>query len=141
MLTCGHINMQVISDLKVNTFEREAKSAVEEGSTVVMDNLHSHVGIERVVEKSERQTVPGKDAPKVLPWVHITIANAKSLLQDMYHDIKCEFLQSYLDEFCYKFNRKYFGNSIFDRLVVAAAVSRPTFEHCLYNKNISGTCE
>lgn len=137
---CGHIKMQVISDLKADTFEREARAAVEEGSTVVMDNLRSHVGVERVVERSERQTVLGKDAPKVLPWVHIAIANAKSLLQDMYHGIKGEFLQSYLDEFCYKFNRKYFGDRVFDRLVVAGAVSRPTFEHRLYNKNISDTC-
>lgn len=135
----GQIKMHVISDLKTDTFERNVRAVVEEGSTAVRDNLHSHIGVERVVEKSERQTVPGKDAPKMLPWVHIAIANAKSLLQDMYHGIKGEFLQSYIDEFCYKFNRKYFGDRVFDRLVVAGAVSRSTFEHRLYNKNIRGT--
>lgn len=76
----------------------------------------------------------------MLPWVHIAIANAKSLFQDMYHGVKNEFLQGYLDEFCYKFNRKYFGDRIFDRLVIAGAVIRPTFVHRLYNKNACENC-
>ncbi|MDO4950219.1 MAG: transposase, partial [Bacteroidales bacterium] len=131
--------MRVINDLKAETFEKEVQAAVEEDSIVVMDNLRGHVGVEKVVKNPERQTVPGKNAPKVLPWVHIAIANAKSLFQDMYHGIKDEFLQGYLDEFCYKFNRKYFGDRVFDRLVIAGAASRPTFVHSLYLYN-KGTC-
>ena len=64
----------------------------------------------------------------------------KTLFQDMYHGIKGEFLQSYLDEFCYKFNRKYFGDHIFDRLMIVAATYRPTFAHRLYNKRACATC-
>ena len=36
--------------------------------------------------------------------VRIDNVTAKELL-DTYHDIKAEFLQLYLNEFCYKFNR------------------------------------
>lgn len=135
---CGHIRMRVIPDLKSSTFESEVKQAVDPNATVIMDNLKSHDGVEKVVAKSERQTIPGEDAPKVLPWVHIAISNAKSLIQDMYHGVKEEFLQSYLDEFCYKFNRKYFGDQTFDRLILASVKYRPTFEHRLYNS--SGNC-
>ncbi|WP_031532056.1 transposase, partial [Bacteroides sp. Ga6A1] len=102
-------------------------------STAVMDNFASHSTVEKAVSKSERQTVRGSNAPKVLPWVHIAISNAKSLFTDMYHGIKEEFLQEYLNEFCYKFNRKYFGDRMFDRLVIAAVSYKPTFEHKLYN--------
>lgn len=137
---CGHIKMRVINDLKTDTFEKEVRASVEDDSTVIMDNLHSHIGAEKVVKNSERQTIPGKEAPKMLPWVHIAISNAKSLFQDMYHGVKNEFLQGYLDEFCYKFNRKYFGDRIFDRLVIAGAVIRPTFVHRLYNKNACENC-
>ena len=97
-----------------------------------MDNLGTHSGVERVTAKSERQTEPGKEAPKVLPWVHIAISNAKSLLQDMYHGIKHEFLQEYLNGFCYKFNRKYFEDKTFERLVLASVLYRPTFKHRTY---------
>ena len=36
-----------------------------------MDNLRGHNGVEKTVENSKKQTVPDKEAPKVLPWVHI----------------------------------------------------------------------
>ena len=71
----------------------------------------------------------------MLPWVHVAISNAKALLKDMCHGIKEEFLQSYLDEFCYKFNRMYFGDRTFDRLVVAAVAYKPTFKHRPYNSS------
>ena len=137
---CGHLKMQVIKDLKTDTFEEETVKGIESSSTVVMDNLPGHTGVEKAVAVSQKQTVPGKEAPKVLPWVHIAIANAKTLFQDMYHGIKEEFLQCYLDEYCYKFNRKYFGDRVFDRLMVAAASYKPTFAHRLYNKNLCATC-
>jgi len=133
---CGHLKMKVIQDLTSSTFESEVKSAVDSNATVVMDNLASHVGVEKVVSKSERQTVLGKEAPNVLPWVHVTIANAKSLFRDMYHGIKEEFLQSYLDEFCYKFNRMYYGDKTFDRLMVASTKYRSEFTHRTYSSPV-----
>ncbi|HIP36061.1 MAG TPA: IS1595 family transposase, partial [Crocinitomix sp.] len=41
-------------------------------------------------------------------WVHIAISNAKRTLLGIYHKIKGKYLQLYLDEFCYKLNRRYF---------------------------------
>lgn len=82
---CGHMKMQVISDIKGDIL----KSAVKKD-----------------VSKPERQTVHGCNAPKVFKWVHIAISNVKSLFMDMYHGIKEEFFQEYLNDFCYKFNRK-----------------------------------
>ena len=73
-----------------------------------------------------------KEAPKVLPWVHVAIANAKKLIDDMYHGVKGKFLQQYLNEFCYKFNRKYFGDRLFERLMICSVSYKPTFEHQLY---------
>jgi len=43
-------------------------------------------------------------------------------------------LQEYLNEFCYKFNRRYFGEDLFDRLVMIAASYRTNFEHRTYRK-------
>ncbi|MCB0482228.1 MAG: IS1595 family transposase, partial [Flavobacteriales bacterium] len=40
-----------------------------------------------------------------------------------YHKIKGKYLQLYLDEFCYKLNRRYFGNRLFERLTLAVAKS------------------
>ncbi|MBK5261321.1 MAG: IS1595 family transposase, partial [Peptostreptococcaceae bacterium] len=40
--------------------------------------------------------------------------------------------QGYLDEFCYKFNRRYFGERIFDRLLLASSSGRSSFKHRIY---------
>ncbi|NLO70329.1 MAG: IS1595 family transposase, partial [Porphyromonadaceae bacterium] len=34
---------------------------------------------------------------------------------------------SYLNEFCYKFNRRYFGESLFDRLMIASVTYKNSF--------------
>ncbi|NQX86522.1 MAG: IS1595 family transposase, partial [Flavobacteriaceae bacterium] len=34
--------------------------------------------------------------------------------------IKGKYLQRYLDEFVYKLNRRYFGDKLFDRVVIAS---------------------
>ncbi|MDD7725906.1 MAG: hypothetical protein PUJ24_09680 [Bacteroidales bacterium] len=71
---------------------------------------------------------------------HIAIANAKTLFLGMHHGIKGEFMQRHLDEFCYKFIKKYFGDRIFDRLMIVAASYGPTFAHRLYSKRACATC-
>ena len=77
---------------------------------------------------SQRKTVVTdneKSVGKVLPWVHIAISNAKRSILDTYHDIKAEFLQLYLNEFCYKFNRRYFGfRSLTDLNFALACIGR-----------------
>jgi hypothetical protein len=54
-----------------------------------------------------------------LKWVQITINNLKKHLQT-YHMISERMMQNYLDEFCHKLNRRYFGQKLFDRLIIAS---------------------
>ena len=128
----GHLKMRVMKDLKADTVNELAKDSLSPEARVDSDAYPSHRRLGGVVSQVNAQVVKPKDAPKALPWVHTAIANAKSLFQDMYHGIKREFLQEYLNEFCYKFNRRHFGDKVFDRLVVAAITYRPAFEHRLY---------
>ncbi|MDR2763597.1 MAG: IS1595 family transposase, partial [Tannerella sp.] len=48
---------------------------------------------------------------------------------DVFHDIKPEYLQNYLNEFCYKFNRRYFGEWQFERLLVASVTYKNEFRY------------
>lgn len=52
-------------------------------------------------------------------WVRIAISNAKRNLLGIYHMVMLKYLQNYLDEFCYKLNRRFFGEKLFDRMVIA----------------------
>jgi hypothetical protein len=131
----GHIKMKVVPDVTgfYLPLPKSSKVAVAADSRIITDDSRSHTRLKGCFkEVYPIKTLP-EQASKILPWVHTAISNAKSLLLDMYHGIKDEFLQSYLDEFCWKFNRRSFGDRLFDRLVVAAVSYRPMFQHRTYD--------
>lgn len=130
----GHIKMIVIPDEKAKTIDAVAGKSIEKKSKLTTDNHKSYIHFKDMFTEHQSQVIDPKDIGKVLPWVHIAISNAKTLLADMYHGVKPEFLQEYLNEFCYKFNRRYFGEDLFDRLVMIAASYRTGFEHKTYRK-------
>ncbi len=55
-----------------------------------------------------------------LNWVHIAISNLKKNLLGMYHMVSEKYLQNYFDEFVFKLNRRYYGEILFNRLIVAS---------------------
>ena len=63
-----------------------------------------------------------KYEPGDLRWLHKAISNLKAFLLGTYHG-RCTQLQSYLDEFCFRFNRRKTGDQIFLRLARTVAAS------------------
>ncbi|MCP3667352.1 MAG: IS1595 family transposase [Gammaproteobacteria bacterium] len=61
---------------------------------------------------------PNYDAFK---WVNIMISNAKAFILGTYHGVMKKHLQRYLDEFCYRFNRRFWPDQRFERLLLACA--------------------
>ena len=95
------------------------KELIDNQSIVFTDKSTSYVDIAvfvelHIVEKSSKETTE-----ETLKWVHIAISNAKRNLLGNYHKIKRKYLQLYLNEFVYKLNRRYFGDRLFERLIVA----------------------
>lgn len=131
----GHIKMIVIPDAKAATIDSAVSRVIDGESSITTDASSSHIHFKDMFTEHTSQVIDPRDIGKVLPWVHIAIANAKTLLADMYHGVRAEFLQEYLNEFCYKFNRRYFGEDLFGRLVMIAASYRTDFEHRIYNRN------
>jgi predicted nucleic-acid-binding Zn-ribbon protein len=133
----GHIKMIVIPNLKFATIDGEAVNAISPDSSITTDGSSSHVNFKNLFGEHKSQVIDPKDIGKVLPWVHIAIANAKTLFADTYHGVKPDFLQEYLNEYCYKFNRRYFGEDLFERLLMIGVSYQSDFEHRIYNKNIA----
>jgi transposase-like protein len=120
----GFIKMKVVNNLKSETVNKIVEENINEQSTITTDGYPSYNNLKDVVKTHIPQVVEPKQAGKILPWVHIAIANSKRLLLDIYHRIDDDFLQNYLNEFCYKFNRRYMQDKLFDRLMVAAVSYR-----------------
>ena len=115
----GHIRMIVINDLKSETIKLLVEKNIEEKSIIDTDNSNSYSKFKDIDIEHRPQIIPKDKVNEILPWVHIAISNAKRLLLDIHHDIEPQYLQSYLNEYCYKFNRRYFGDKLFDRLLIA----------------------
>ncbi|KAA6338543.1 hypothetical protein EZS27_013456 [termite gut metagenome] len=99
----NHIKMLVIEDLKSETIDNKIRETVSATSEIDSDNSTSYTNLKNLVAQHHPQVIPKEDISKILPWVHITISNAKRMLLNTFHDVKPEYLQSYLNEFCYKF--------------------------------------
>jgi hypothetical protein len=102
------------------------------------DDSTSYKKLGEHVKLHKAQVIKPEDLPRILPWVHIAIGNIKRLLLDMHHQLTKEYLQFYLNEFCYKFNRRYFGEAIFDRLLVTAVTNNTDFKSRIYNRSLCG---
>jgi transposase-like protein len=61
----------------------------------------------------------GKEAPKVLSWVHTLIANIKGNIRGIHPGVSPKHLPRYLAEFCYRFNRRFWEPQMFNRMLHA----------------------
>lgn len=94
--------------------------SVDEKSIVFSDKSTSYIDIADLVELHITEKSDKETTTDTLKWVHIFISNAKRNFLGNYHKIKRKYLQLYLNEFVYKLNRRYFGEKLFDRLIVAS---------------------
>jgi transposase-like protein len=134
----NHIKMQVVKDLKADTAAKVVREQIDARAELTTDDSTSYKKLGQHVKSHEAQVIKPEDLPKILPWVHIAIGNVKRLLLDTHHRLKKEYLQYYLNEFCYKFNRRYFGEKLFDRLVTVAATYQTDFKSRIYNRSLYG---
>lgn len=134
----GHLKMKVIPDLGAETITNVVKEQLEPSVELTTDDSTSYVKFKELVENHQAVTSGKEAVTTFLPWVHIAISNAKRLLLDVHHYLKTEYLQYYLNEFCYKFNRRYFGEKLFDRVVIAAISCNTDFKSRIYRRTSCG---
>ncbi|MDA9072059.1 IS1595 family transposase [bacterium] len=94
--------------------------SIDDKSIVFSDKSTSYIDIADLVELHITEKSTKETTTDTLKWVHIFISNAKRNFLGNYHKIKGKYLQLYLNEFVYKLNRRYFGEKLFDRLIIAS---------------------
>lgn len=123
------IKMILIDDLKAATMDGHVRNNIDSDSTVITDNSTSYTHFKDIVATHIPKVIPKGEVGKALPWVHIAISNAKRLLLDIHHDICPKYVQNYLNEFSWKFNRRYCGDKMFDRLIVTSVNYKNEFRY------------
>jgi len=121
--SCRFYKMKALTSHKTASINEVIAENIEETSIVFTDKANTYLDIENYVEMHVAEVSSSDLTRTTLKWVHIAIGNAKRNFLGVYHKIKGKYLQLYLDEFCYKLNRRYFGERLFDRLTLAVAKS------------------
>ena len=120
---CGHpchLKMRVTKDLRQTSVRKFAQSAFSSGSVIRSDGYRSY--IPALKDYTHEHKVYDPDSG-LLHWLHIIVSNAKAFILGTYHGLPKDNLQSYLDEYCFRFSRRFFGPDLLERLALAVATS------------------
>jgi transposase-like protein len=123
----GNVFMQVIDAASRDSIREVLADKVEPVQAVRTDGLQANYVLRSMGHRLNAKPLPGVEGIKYLPWVHIAISLAKRFILGTYHGVSTVHLQRYLDEFCYRFNRRQSGNQLFDRLLKATAIATPCY--------------
>lgn len=116
---CRYFKLKALSSYASEEVDQVIKTSVDKNSVLFTDKSTSYLSLAKYVDLHISEKSTKETTNNILKWVHIAISNAKRNLLGIYHSVKETHLQSYLDEFCYKLNRRGL-KSIFERLIVAS---------------------
>ena len=67
-------------------------------------------------------------AEQFMPMIHLVFYNLKTWLNGIHHGVSAKHLQAYLNEFTFRFNRRFYPFNAFRSLLgVAGGVEAPTY--------------
>jgi hypothetical protein len=130
----GFARMAVVDDASAETVKQFLErlgydSSSEEGKklleTIRSDGWRSYGAAAKEYELEHLRVVlkNPKDAGRLLPFVHHMISNAKAVIRGTHRGVSSKHLQRYLNEVCYRFNRRFWEKELFDRLLTACATT------------------
>ena len=134
--------MKVVDSVNSTNVKREVKNGVKEKQKFISDGFKAYGVLNGLGHQHASEVVykPGEEPDyDVLKWVNILVGNAKAFILGTYHGVRKKHLQSYLNEFCYRFNRRFMPEELFDRLLRSSGCC--SAEHHLFGNIPRSCCE
>ena len=122
----GFAKLQALQTIESDVIVDFSKKHIERGTVIRTDGLSVYPPLERHGFVHDRNPVKKRKAHLVLPHVHTYISNLRSFVMGTHHGLDETHLQQYLDEFCYRFNRRRHEDEMFDRLLLACLEKEET---------------
>lgn len=122
----GNLVMKVVRDATYNTVRSVIETKVEQGphgQWFRSDAWQAHGAATAFGHKIEMTHIPNHLQDSELPCMSLAIAHAKRFLLGTFHQFCKKHLQRYLDEFCYRWNRRHLATQLASRLIHACALS------------------
>jgi len=120
----GFMAATVVSAINKETVREFCSHHLKPGQQVRTDGLFA-LGSIAETQNHEKKVTPPEEAGHWLPLVHIVIGNLKTFLNGTFHGVSTKYLHEYIDEFCYRFNRRLWENELPMRLLNACLAHVP----------------
>lgn len=116
-------NLQPVPDLRRQTIEAYLEAQTDEASEIHTDALSTYQGL--TSRAHAWMKAYEADLSETFQWLHRVISNAKAFIAGTYHGLGPKHLGAYLAEYCYRFNRRFWQDQLFDRLLSAGIHGKP----------------
>ena len=130
------IRLAQIDDFSAASLHRFLGASLAAGATARTDGWAGYPGAAELAH--DPHVVAGMAAHVVLPWVHRVFSNLKTWALGVYHGLRRNHLQAYLDEFVFRFNRRHSRHAAFTRLLRLGLAAQPLTYTMLITPELKG---
>lgn len=122
----GRLRLQVLRAANEDEIGKFIRANVALGSTIKSDGWkdYSATALAEYQHQREVQRNPQKDH-ELAPQIHQVFSNLKAWLIGIHHGVEPKYLQSYLNEFVFRFNRRAYPMSPFKSLLEILISKQP----------------
>ena len=107
----GRLRLRVVEDRQGATLEAFVRDTIAQGTTARTDGWAGYAQIDVECGVRRNAVTEGGDpevAEKHLPLIHLVFSNLKAWLLGTHHAVSDRHLQAYLNEFVFRFNRRFY---------------------------------
>jgi transposase-like protein len=126
----GRVRLAVAADRSTDSLCGFVESAVMPGSLIVTDDWSGYGSLR--ARGYDHHAIAECGDPEVaeefMPIIHLVFSNLKTWLNGVHHGVSAKHLQAYLNEFTFRFNRRFYPFNAFRSLLgIAGGTKAPTY--------------
>lgn len=124
----GNLVMKVIEDHQIEDLKPIIETKIESdppGQWFRSDAWGSHHVVMQFGHRIQMNHIPNDQQDALLRCVNLAVSNAKAFFKGTYHQFCKKHIQRYLDEFCYRWNRRHRFAQLASHLIGACVLHPP----------------
>jgi len=119
----GRIRLAMIEDNSAASIKAFVSANVKQGATLLTDGHKSFPGLKGY--RHDPRVVGKMAGHIVLPWIHRAFSLMKRWTLGTYHGLRRKHVDTYLNEFVFRYNRRFYRHVSFETLLGLAADKEP----------------
>ena len=130
-LYAGRLRLALVPSRRQAALEGFVQANIETGSTIVTDAWTGYDGLPALGYEHHPITIGGDQSrtDESLPLIHMVFSNLKAWLLGTHHSVSPRHLPAYLNEFVFRFNRRFYPMTAVDSVLgIAMRTTGPTKE-------------